>query len=368
MPRPQSIPLPSQPPTSSPSPASSSLSTPPFPILLLIRFSASIADIPLEIPHPGQITGAGLKHLLRTHLPSHYSAKRLRLIYAGRAIDDSAPLWTSLRLQNVKQPPELPKLRQDDKGKRPEREVPRMKLWVHCSIGEDTLTEEELSKEEEMGSVHRDEERRDGGGAVQRPEQSAISTEPANAATTTTTTTTPAPRGFDRLLSAGFTPPEIPALRSQFLALVAYSRTPDTMPSGAELRELEDRWIDEGATSGGGGDATAGGGDASGGVQNISTADEGASERLNDMILGVSMGFFWPVGCGLWLLREEGGIRGEMEKQSGQVVMKEEGFVDGGNEKNVMMHRTLNDRKETRSSTLKKLMELAVKHCEDQQD
>lgn len=295
-----------------------SFPSPAFPILLVVRFSASIADIPLEIPHPDQVTGSGLKHLLRPQLPSRYATKRLRLIYSGRPIDDTVVLWSALRLQNVKQPPDLPKLGQDDKGKRPEREVPRMKLWVHCSIGEDSLTGEELAEEEKIGSVQQRDEETTGPVTVNDPQQNSVCAEAtpnaAAATTTTTTTTTPAPRGFDRLLSAGFTPPEISALRSQFLALVAYSRTPDTMPSGTELRELEDRWIDEGATSGGGADAAAGvgggrgrgSGDGRGGVQNISTADEGASETLNDMILGVSMGFFWPVGCGLWLLREEG--------------------------------------------------------------
>ena len=118
-------------------------------------------------------------------------------------------------------------------------------------------------------------------------------------------TTTPAPRGFDRLLSAGFTPAEVSALRSQFFALQSMSHTPDTMPSAAELRELEDRWMDEGSGAmavggGGGGPFGALGGDDDGG---FGTGSHGV---LDDMLWGAVMGFFWPIGCAMWLRREEG--------------------------------------------------------------
>ena len=119
-------------------------------------------------------------------------------------------------------------------------------------------------------------------------------------------TTTPAPRGFDRLLSAGFTPAEVAGLRSQFLAVQSVSRTPDTMPSGAELRELEDRWMDEGSSA-----AMVGGG-GEGGEGTVSFADDdggfgpGSRGAMDDMLWGAVMGFFWPVGCAMWLRREEG--------------------------------------------------------------
>ena len=32
----------------------------------------------------------------------------------------------------------------------------------------------------------------------------------------------------------------------------------------------------------------------------------GIGGALDDMLWGSVMGFFWPVGCALWLLREEG--------------------------------------------------------------
>lgn len=67
------------------------------------------------------------------------------------------------------------------------------------------------------------------------------------------------------------------------------------MPSAVELRVLEDRWIDESTSSNGGVD----GGD--GGV-----GDDGEGGGLEDMLWGNVMGFFWPLGAVVWLLREEG--------------------------------------------------------------
>jgi iron-sulfur cluster assembly 1 len=70
------------------------------------------------------------------------------------------------------------------------------------------------------------------------------------------------------------------------------------MPSPNTLRALEDRWMDNDANATGVGSDAAGAG--GGGV--------GDDERgaLRDLVWGVIMGFFWPVGCGVWLVREEG--------------------------------------------------------------
>jgi len=110
------------------------------------------------------------------------------------------------------------------------------------------------------------------------------------------TTTTPQPLGFDRLLSAGLTPPEIAALRSQFLAIQAHTHTPDTMPSAAEMRLLEDRWLDNSSSNPANAAANTGG----------AFEDEGAEGGLDDILWGNVMGFFWPVGAVVWGFREEG--------------------------------------------------------------
>lgn len=85
------------------------------------------------------------------------------------------------------------------------------------------------------------------------------------------------------------------------------------MPSGAELRRLEDIWMDEGASAGsmemGGSGMGTGGASGSGdaGIANYGVGTtSGAAGPLDDMLWGSVMGFFWPVGCGLWLLREQG--------------------------------------------------------------
>lgn len=113
--------------------------------------------------------------------------------------------------------------------------------------------------------------------------------------------TAPAPQGFDRLLASGFTAQEVATLRSQFHTNIAYTHTPDTMPSPAELRAMEDRWLDSAATDpspalGATADAEAGWGAGF-------TVEEGG---LDDMLLGYLTGFFWPLGAFVWGFREDG--------------------------------------------------------------
>ncbi len=141
------------------------------------------------------------------------------------------------------------------------------RIYIHCAIG-DALTPEELAEEVAQAT---------------NPAQFSLASLPS-------VSTTTAPRGFDRLLSAGFSPQEIAALRSQFLALQSHTHTPDTMPSAAELRILEDRWMDESAGGAGGGE----------------DGHELGEAGLEDLLLGNIMGFFWPLGAVIWLRREEG--------------------------------------------------------------
>lgn len=104
----------------------------------------------------------------------------------------------------------------------------------------------------------------------------------------------PPPQGFDRLLSAGLSAAEVASLRTQFLAVQAHTHTPDTMPAGAELRALEERWLEAGTPGNGGGGGGAG------------TEDDEGAGGLEDMLWGNVMGFFWAVGAIVWLVREEG--------------------------------------------------------------
>lgn len=273
---------------------------PDTPVDLVIRFSTSNPDLVLRIDHSNTTTALSLKQRIRSHLSPPASSSRLRLIHAGKVLPDVAALSKSL---NVSAPPRSPDKDEHKsakaKGKQPVRETDQTtpthppaaaatRVYIHCSVG-DVLTPSDVALEAK---------------SAQEADAILASSTYQTPATTTTTpstapaqdeasTTTPAPRGFDRLLSAGFTPAEVAALRTQFLAIQAHTHTPDTMPSGASLLALEESWLDSGSNG-----ASAG-----------TTGGEGEGEDgggLEDMLYGNLIGFFWPVGALCWLMREEG--------------------------------------------------------------
>lgn len=259
------------------------------PLDLVIRFSTSNADLVLAIEKPANTTALSLKQQIRSHLSEPAASSRMRLIHSGKVLQDAVALGRSL---NVVIPP--PRAEDDEnksekaKGKQAVRDTkaatPAARVYIHCSIG-DTLTATELAAETK---------------AAAEADAALVSTTSAPSLHTSTTsqnetTTTPAPRGFDRLLSTGFTSAEVANLRTQFLAIQAHTHTPDTMPSGSELLDLEERWLDNGSTAGGTtGEVGAGG------------ADGESEGGLEDMLYGNLIGFFWPVGAMCWLMREEG--------------------------------------------------------------
>lgn len=258
------------------------------PLDLVIRFSTSNPDIILSIDKPSVITALSVKQQIRAHLEAPASTCRLRLIHAGKVLPDTAALSRSLHV-TVPPPADNGASKSEKaKGKQPIRDpkpAPAARVYIHCSIG-DALSSSELSAEAK---------------SAQEADAALVSRTPPGLTTTSqqqaqdaSSTTTPAPRGFDRLLNASFTPAEVAALRTQFLAIQAHTHTPDTMPSGPELLALEERWLDNThspSTGGGGGGDEAGGEDAGG---------------LEDMLYGNLIGFFWPVGAMCWLIREEG--------------------------------------------------------------
>lgn len=253
---------------------------------LVIRFSTSNPDIILTIEDPSTITCISLKQQVRAHLDAPASESRLRLIHAGKVLPDNAALSDSL---NVTLPP--PAAHDDEhksekaKGKQPVRDAkqapPRARVYIHCSIG-DVLTSAELAAEAK--AAH------EADAALASKSLPSITTAGAENATTTT----PAPRGFDRLLAAGFTAAEVATLRTQFLAIQAHTHTPDTMPTGSDLLALEERWLDNTTNP-----STAGAEDTGG----FGAEDAGG---LEDMLWGNLIGFFWPVGAMFWLMREDG--------------------------------------------------------------
>ncbi|KAF6230333.1 hypothetical protein HO133_004673 [Letharia lupina] len=242
------------------------------PLTLIIRFTTSLPDLPLPIVHPRATTPTTLATLIRPHLPPALAACPLRLIHAGALLPPTAPLHASLRLSAAGPPP--------------------ARLYVHCSIATGArLSPAELDAEAESAAVALSQH--DTAGRDDRASSSAPARTAADDDDDYRPTLPPPAQGFDRLLSAGLSAAEIAALRSQFLAVQAHTHTPDAMPSGAELRALEERWLDAGTPLDGGGGAD---GDEEG----------GGGGGLEDMLWGNVMGFFWAVGAIVWLVREEG--------------------------------------------------------------
>lgn len=249
------------------------------PLDLVVRFSTSNSDLLLSIDVPSATTGLALKQAIRAQLPTPASQSRLRLIQAGKVLPDNAALSKSLNVAAPTPPPAK------GKGKEPVTPV-AARVYIHCAIGA-VLTPSELSDET------RNAEAADAAlvSKTALPATTGVSVAEDGSAATTTT---PAPRGFDRLLNAGFTPAEVATLRTQFLAIQSHTHTPDTMPTGSALLALEEAWLESSNSP-----ANAGGEDAGG----FGTEDAGG---LEDMLYGNLIGFFWPIGAMCWLMREEG--------------------------------------------------------------
>lgn len=273
------------------------------PVHLTIRFSTALPDLPITVASPATTTFVSLKRELRSLRPSETQTRRLRFIHAGKVLPDAATVEHALRLPRLVHTRTTTNDQDNDpagkgkgKGKAPMRatgkeaeQQPSSPIYIHCSIG-DELTPAELAQEAAAAAAA-------AAAALSSHHTTTIPHEPPQERTTVAN----APRGFDRLLSAGFTPQEISSLRAQFLELQSYTHTPDTMPTATELRLLEDRWIDDTttATTAGGGTVTDGFGPGPGGGGSHASA-------LDDMLWGNLLGFFWPVGAFVWLLREEG--------------------------------------------------------------
>lgn len=241
-------------------------------LYLIIRFTASIPDLPLSIPSPRTTTTLSLKRLIRSHLPPSHASNRLRLIYAGKVLADTAPLSSSLKFPPPPPPRSNPPndtSQSKSKGKEPIRDLSEPpgpnhpRLYIHCSLSdalsptdlaaeasatltsEAALTRQTTTKSTQDASTNSSGNSGGGGGGRRA------------AARRDSVATTAAPQGFDRLLGAGFTPTEIASLRSQFLTNLSFTHTPDDMPSGAALRALEDRWLDTSAHETAAGDPAA---------------------------------------------------------------------------------------------------------------
>jgi len=262
---------------------------------LIVRFTAPIPDLTLTVDEPHTTSTLSLKQLIRREIPPTYASNRLRIIYAGKIFTDNAALSTSLNL-----PTPHPRNGQDDKpvfskakGKEIVRDSdvkspPPRRVYIHCSIG-DTLPPALLEAEALEAK------------AANETLQSALDTattgipssSPKDKDASSATSARPEPRGFDRLLSSGFSREEVSALRSQYLTILSHTHTPENMPTGTALRILEDRWLDS--------ESNNSNADPMGGM-----GDENEGDNMDDLLWGNIIGFFWPLGALVWGFREEG--------------------------------------------------------------
>jgi hypothetical protein len=287
------------------------------PLLLTVRFSTSVPDLLLDIPHPSRTTVAALKHLIRSRLEQPTSQRRLRFIHSGRILPDSAVLAAVLKAPPPPPPPSAAASRDEQhdpkgKGKAVEGGAARaQRVYVNCSIG-DLLTDAELDEErrraeEPVPEQHQHQHQQPT--SPYPPSHSPLPAAGGAAGQTQQQQQQPTPRGFDRLLDAGFTAAEVNQLRLQFRSIQEARHTADTLPSPDTLRVMEDAWIDNNndaapaifptGAGGGAGDeaeaaAAAGGGD-----------EFGIAGVLDILLMGMFIGFIWPLGAIGWLVRDE---------------------------------------------------------------
>lgn len=272
------------------------------PLLLTVRFSTSRPDTLLDIPHPNNTTVAALKHLIRSRLEQPDSQRRLRFIHGGKILPDAAVLGAVLKAL-----PPPPRADDDPKGKGKAGGDGPQRVYVICSIG-DLLTDAEL-----------DEERRRAEEPVVPDKQQQQQLASSASGTPHHRPGTPAgdggapsvqrgPRGFDRLLAAGFSAAEVNQLRLQFRSIQEANHTADTMPSPDTLRGMEDAWMDN---DNGGGAALAPNATNTDGEEGepAPLGDEFGLAGVLDLLLkGMLIGFVWPLGAVGWL------VRGDEEK------------------------------------------------------
>lgn len=256
-------------------------------ILLVVRFAA-LPDIVLSV-NANITTALALKVLIRHQLPQSYMNSRLRLIFAGKILDDGTPLTQSMGLSRQTCPSLVPAATSHGQHSRhaddntPLLAPPR---YIHCAIG-DTLALGEIQHEEREAerfkhllSEKLSSAQEHNGAPFAFPQDGPRDDE--------------APIGFDRLLQSGFTPSDIAALRNSFMSHLSNTHTPDMMPSNEQLRRLEEQWLDTDAQ----------------GPQDISAEGDSAESNegtaLDDIFLGNIWGFFWPTGALVWGFREDG--------------------------------------------------------------
>jgi len=212
-----------------------SLDTPPEETRdIVIRFTEGIPDLPLQVGQSESVRD--LKKRIREELPK-LKDRSLRLIHSGRLLTDGTlPVsWlTSLEERQRRANP-------DDSV----QEAAPSVTWLHCSIGPVMMPGEDESE----------------GGKTQTAQL-----QPA--------------RGFDRLVSVGFSESDVANFRRQFHSQSSSNYLDADFDTEEEYdehaRALEEQWIDS--------------------LDNAGTASLSQSSSSNSSVLeGILVGFFFPL-------------------------------------------------------------------------
>lgn len=163
-------------------------------VQFVVRYVNGLKDTIVEVdstdPAVKGLTAQRVRSEIRKEHPE-LSTKRLKLLHNGRVLSSQNDF--SKEIQYLQDGEEGP-----------------VRIYFHCIVGED-LTKDELAKEASLD---------------QQPVKS----------------TSEAPKGFNRLLSQGFSETDIEELRQQFLSLHGRSLPPNA--TREQVQQLEDRWID----------------------------------------------------------------------------------------------------------------------------
>lgn len=143
---------------------------------LIIKFSTDTPDLPLDVPDPSIVTVSWLRTQVRDQVGGVLTNRRLRFISGGKVLTEQTNFARDVAKIDIK-------------GKKQPTQDPNKRIYIHCSVG-DILSSADLQREATL----------DASSSTPTPGSSTL----------------PAPRGFDRLRSAGFTSTDIEQLRNQF--------------------------------------------------------------------------------------------------------------------------------------------------------
>ncbi|KAI9058567.1 hypothetical protein FKP32DRAFT_1659969 [Trametes sanguinea] len=173
---------------------------------LTIRFTEGIPDLTVQVADKDTVKD--VKSSIRDARPE-LKTRRLRLIHAGQILADNTPVYS--RIASLEQQRHRTPTGSDDEGDSVKRAISSQTTWMHCSVGPQlTEGEEDESK-------------------VQTAQLKPL-------------------RGFDRLLTAGFSQEDIANIRSQFHAQSTGDYLDQEFDDQEDYEEhartLEDQWID----------------------------------------------------------------------------------------------------------------------------